>query len=84
MYAKTRRVPIVNKYKGEGDTKYDGISNFTEILTKFQSLKILYEDYTHHQDEKRRENYSNRASNIRGNRRNNPYHPNNLVINLLW
>ena len=41
MYAKTRRVPIVNKYKGEDDTKYDGSLNFTEILTKFQSLKKL-------------------------------------------
>ena len=45
---------------------------------------IEYENYTHHQDEKRRENYLKRASNMRGNWRNNPYSSNNLSINILW
>jgi hypothetical protein len=45
---------------------------------------IDYYDYTKHQNEERRENYIKRASNIRGNWRDNPYSPNNLAINLLW
>ena len=42
------------------------------------------EDYTFHQDDKRRENYLKRASHIKGNWKDNPYSPNNLAINLLW
>ena len=45
---------------------------------------INYSDYSHHQSEERRENYLRRASNIRGNWRDNPYSPNSLAINLLW
>jgi hypothetical protein len=45
---------------------------------------INYEDYSFHLDDRRRDNYLKRASNIRGNWRNNPYSPNNLAINLLW
>jgi len=43
-----------------------------------------YEDYTKHKDDKRRENYLNRASNIKGSWKQNKYSPNNLAINLLW
>jgi hypothetical protein len=42
------------------------------------------EDYTHHQDEKRRQNYLNRSGAIKGNWKNNKYSPNNLARNLLW
>lgn len=43
-----------------------------------------YEDYTKHQDDKRRERYLNRARNIKGNWKNNPYSPNNLSLHILW
>ena len=43
-----------------------------------------YDDFTKHQNQQRRENYLNRATNIRGNWRNNKYSANNLAINLLW
>ena len=43
-----------------------------------------YTDFTKHQNQQRRENYLNRATNIRGNWRNNKYSANNLAINLLW
>ena len=43
-----------------------------------------YEDFTKHKNTIRRENYKRRASNIRGNWRENPLSPNNLSIHLLW
>lgn len=43
-----------------------------------------YEDYTKHQDDKRRQRYLNRATNMKGNWRNNKYSPNNLSIHILW
>lgn len=42
------------------------------------------EDYTFHQNEVRRQNYINRASNIKGNWKNDPYSPNNLSLAILW
>jgi len=42
------------------------------------------EDHLYHQNEIRRENYLKRASNIKGNWKNNLYSPNNLSINILW
>ena len=46
--------------------------------------QMTFEDFTKHRDEKRRINYLKRASNIKGNWRNNPYSPNNLSMNILW
>ncbi len=43
-----------------------------------------YEDYTKHHDTKRRKNYLQRSTNIRGNWKTNKYSPNNLSIHLLW
>jgi hypothetical protein len=43
-----------------------------------------YEDYTIHQDDKRRDSYLSRATNIKGNWRDNKYSPNNLSIHILW
>jgi hypothetical protein len=43
-----------------------------------------YEDHTKHQDEKRRQNYLRRATNIKGRWREDNYSPNNLSINILW
>ena len=43
-----------------------------------------YEDFTKHQNRMRQHNYLNRAYNIKGDWKNDPYSPNNLSINLLW
>ena len=43
-----------------------------------------YEDFTKHKDIQRRERYLRRATNMRGEWRDNPYSPNNLSINILW
>lgn len=43
-----------------------------------------YEDFTKHKDEERRERYLKRATNMRGNWRDNKYSPNNLSIHILW
>jgi len=42
------------------------------------------EDFTKHKNPMRRLFYLNRATNIRGNWKNNPYSANNLAINILW
>ena len=43
-----------------------------------------YEDFTKHKDTQRRDRYLKRATNIKGNWKNNKYSANNLSINLLW
>jgi len=43
-----------------------------------------YEDFTQHKDDLRRIHYLQRAQNIRGNWRDNPYSANNLAIHGLW
>ena len=43
-----------------------------------------YEDFTKHQDPKRRENYLTRTKSIKGNWKNNRYSANNLSRNILW
>jgi len=45
---------------------------------------VGYEDFTKHQDPIRRERYLNRATNIKGKWREDPYSPNNLSIHILW
>lgn len=67
--------PIKNK-------KYAIYDPINKKLVSFGSLN--HEDYTYHQNDIRRNNYIKRASNIKGNWRNNPYSPNNLSLNLLW
>jgi hypothetical protein len=46
--------------------------------------QLNYEDYTKHQDEKRRKNYLTRTANMRGDWKDNKYSPNNLSRNILW
>lgn len=46
--------------------------------------QIGFEDFTKHQDEKRRQQYLARATKIKGNWKNNKYSKNNLAIHLLW
>ena len=46
--------------------------------------QLGYEDFTKHKDEARRQRYLKRATNMRGDWKQNPYSPNNLSINILW
>jgi hypothetical protein len=46
--------------------------------------QLGYEDYTKHKDDVRRARYLARATNMKGNWRDNPYSPNNLSIHILW
>jgi len=57
---------------------------FDEQGKKIHFGSIIHEDYTKHKDKKRRLNYLKRASNIKGNWRQNPFSPNMLSIILLW
>ena len=57
---------------------------FNEDGKKVHFGSILYQDYTKHKDKKRRLNYLKRASNIKGNWRQNQFSPNMLSIILLW
>lgn len=43
-----------------------------------------YEDFTKHQDEKRRQNYLKRTANMKGNWKDDKYSANNLARNILW
>ena len=45
---------------------------------------IRYSDYTKHQDESRRHSYIQRATNIRGKWKADPYAANNLSLHILW
>lgn len=64
------------------DKKYMIQDQNTGRIVHFGQLG--YEDFTKHKDEQRRQRYLNRATNMRGEWRDNPYSPNNLAINILW
>ena len=64
------------------NSKYAIYDPINKKLVHFGNID--YYDYTRHQDPTRRENYLRRASNIKGNWRDNPYSPNNMAIHLLW
>ena len=57
---------------------------FNEQGKKIHFGDLRYADYTKHKDKKRRKNYLKRASNIKGNWRQNQFSPNMLSIILLW
>jgi len=57
---------------------------FNEDSKKVHFGSILYQDYTKHKNKKRRQKYLKRASNIKGNWKQNPFSPNMLSIILLW
>jgi hypothetical protein len=46
--------------------------------------QIGYEDFTKHQDDKRRHNYLTRTAGMRGDWKNNKYSANNLAREILW
>ena len=66
------------------NSKYAIYDPKNDKLVHFGQFFPPMEDYSHHQNEERRQNYLRRASNIKGNWRDNPYSANNLSINLLW
>ena len=63
------------------DKKYSIINPDGKIVNFGQ---IGYEDFTKHNDMKRRKSYLQRTSNIKGNWKLNDYSPNNLSRKLLW
>jgi len=74
--------PTAILYKSEKPKKKYKILNPNN--NKFIHFGSDMEDYLYHQNEIRRENYLKRASNIKGNWKNDPYSRNNLSINILW
>ena len=91
LYSNPKKALInAKKYLGEDTELY--ISNRKNMKymilddnNKFVHFgRIGYEDYTKHKDEKRRINYLKRATNIKGNWKNNKYSPNNLSQKILW
>ena len=80
IYGKDIRLSI-SKRKNKKYMIYDSIN---DKWIHFGSFKPPMEDYTYHNDNKRRLNYLSRATKIKGNWNSNPYSPNNLSINLLW
>jgi len=85
----------LKKYYGDevdlylSSSKHKKYMVFDEDGKKVHFGIILYQDYTTHQNKKRRENYLKRASNINGKWKQNPKwkrasSPNMLSIILLW
>ena len=64
------------------DKKYMILNPETNKFVYFGSID--YEDFTKHKDEDRQQRYLRRATNMRGNWRDDKYSPNNLSIHLLW
>jgi len=71
--------PSTNKNK-----KYMVYDPNTENWVHFGTMKPPMEDFTKHQDEKRRQRYLARATKIKGDWKDNKYSANNLSINILW
>jgi hypothetical protein len=79
------------KYLGEGAIIYRSIKKDKKYMIYNPNTKkwihfgqIPYEDFTKHQDPKRRENYLTRTANMRGNWKNDKYSANNLSREILW
>jgi hypothetical protein len=62
--------------------KYQILNTLTGKWVHFGDAKM--EDFTKHNDIQRQSNYLNRALNIKGKWKQNPYSPNILAIMLLW
>lgn len=63
------------------DKKYDIVNPEGKVISFGQ---MGYEDYTKHGDKERRKRYLKRATNMKGNWRDDPYSANNLAIHILW
>lgn len=64
------------------DKKYMILNPNTGKMVHFGSID--YEDYTKHNDDYRRELYIKRASNIKGDWKDDPYSSNMLSMHILW
>jgi hypothetical protein len=64
------------------DKKYRIYNPIKEKWVDFGQMG--YEDYTKHKDDKRRERYLKRATNMNGKWKDDAYSPNNLSIHILW
>jgi len=53
-------------------------------LVHFGQMDPPMEDFTYHNDPQRRERYLKRASNIKGNWKDNKYSSNNMSMHILW
>ena len=74
-----KNVPLYYSFKP--DKKYMVITPDDKVVHFGQQG---YEDFTKHQDPKRRKSYLARTANMRGDWKDNPYSANNLSRNLLW
>jgi hypothetical protein len=83
-YCKSLNIPVLKLYISNKSNKkymiYDAFNK--DKWVHFGDMD--YEDFTKHKDNQRRESYLKRASNMKGNWRNNPLSANNLSIHLLW
>lgn len=71
--------PSTNKNK-----KYMVFDPNTENWVHFGQFNPPMEDFTKHQDEDRRQRYLARATNIKGDWKNDKYSPNQMSLRLLW
>jgi len=92
QYSDSKKV-YINSIKYFG--KYEPIYYSTHLNKKYMIYdknnnkyvhfgQIPYKDFTKTNNEDKKNNYLKRATNIKGNWKNNKYSPNNLSINLLW
>ena len=81
---------MADKYLGKDIPVYISVNKGKKYMVQDPNGKwvhfgqLKYEDYTKHQDDKRRENYLTRTANMRGNWKDNKYSANNLSRNILW
>lgn len=73
---------VVLKVSNKKGKKYMVLNPNTDKYIHFGA--VGYEDFTKHQDPKRRDNYLNRSASIKGNWKNDKYSANNLARELLW
>lgn len=69
-------------YRSKAKNKKYAIINPNGKIVNFGQMG--YEDFTKHQNSIRRLHYLQRATNMRGDWKNDGYSPNNLSINILW
>ena len=75
---------IIIHVSTQKNKKYMVMNPNTYKYVHFGSFNPPMEDFTYHKNETRRNSYLKRATNIKGNWRNDKYSANNLSINLLW
>ncbi len=82
-YCKKLNIPLIKLYISDRKNKKFMLKDdYLNKIVHFGDLR--YQDYTKHNNDKRRLLYLNRATKIHGNWINNPLSPNNLSIHLLW